>query len=129
MFDAKWFRKPRSGASRSARIRANTAEMLAGLGHKVIEVGDAAGALQRLGDCSFDAVIADRGLPDSSGDELAQKILLAAPGVPIIFASGEAVGLPDEAVHHAIYLIKPYGLADLERALGQAVGVDRRLDA
>jgi signal transduction histidine kinase/CheY-like chemotaxis protein len=104
-----------------AAIRNNTAEMLSGLGHTVIHVPNAAGALQRLGECRFDAVIADRGLPDSSGDELAQKILRAAPETAIIFASGEAIGLPDEAVQEAIYLIKPYGLADLEHVLTQAV--------
>ena len=105
-----------------AAVRVNTAEMLEGLGHTVIQAPDAADALQRLGEHTFDAVIADRGLPDSSGDELAQRLLLSAPGTPIIFASGEPVGLPDDAVHDAIYLIKPYGLADLERALTQAVG-------
>jgi signal transduction histidine kinase/DNA-binding response OmpR family regulator len=103
-------------------IRANTAEMLTGLGHAVFQVADAASALHRLRERSFDVIIADRGLPDSSGDELAQKALQIAPGTPLVFASGEAVGLPDDAVHHAVYLIKPYGLADLEHAIAQAVG-------
>ena len=110
-------------------IRVNAAEMLSSLGHTVVQVADAAGALRSLDERSFDAVIADRGLPDSSGDELAQRILAVAPDTPIIFASGEAVGLPDEAVQDAIYLIKPYGLEDLRRALAKAIEVPQRLDA
>lgn len=110
-------------------IRANVAEMLAGLGHSVVEAGDASSALIRIAEGSFDAVIADRSLPDSSGDDLARKILQTAPHTPIIFASGEAVGLPDDAVQDAIYLIKPYGLADLERALEQAVHHGEPLEA
>jgi len=102
-------------------IRASTAEMLRSLGHTVMQAADAGAALAALQRDAIEILVADRGLPDSSGDSFAQQALGLFPGLRVIFATGESVGVPDAAVQDAIYLIKPYGLADLGRAIDQAL--------
>jgi DNA-binding NtrC family response regulator len=114
-----------------AVIRAGTADMLKALGHTVLQAADAATALSVLQREAIEILVADRGLPDSSGDVFAQEALALFPGLKVIFATGEPVGLPDPSVHDAVYLIKPYGRGDLARALEQALSkpVGRKADA
>ena len=102
-------------------VRSSTAGMLEALGHTVLQAADAAAALLILQRDAVEVLVADRGLPDSSGDDFAQRALALFPGLGVVFASGEAVGLPDASVQDAVYLVKPYTPADLERAIEQAV--------
>jgi len=112
-------------------ILSTTAGMLEALGHTVRQAKDAASALSLLQREAIEVLVADRGLPDSSGDDFAQRALALFPGLKVVFATGEDVGVPDAAVQNAIYLVKPYGLADLRRAIEQALAppVTRKADA
>ena len=70
-------------------IRSSTAEMLAELGHAVIQAADGASALQALESEPVDVLVADVGLPDLSGDELARRALKVRPGLGVVFATGD----------------------------------------
>jgi PAS domain S-box-containing protein len=98
-------------------IRTTTAEMLSDMGHHVREARDAAEALQTLAAGDVDVLMADIGLPQVSGVELAQQARRAQPDLHVVFASGlEAAS--DAAVRElggAQYLLKPYTDADLEQ--------------
>jgi signal transduction histidine kinase/DNA-binding response OmpR family regulator len=102
-------------------IRAAAAEMLAGLGHAVIEAGDAETALDLLFRQAIDVLVTDRGLPGLSGDALALRAIELRPGLPVVFAAGSPTAVPDPALPGATFIIKPYVAADLERALANAV--------
>lgn len=81
---------------------------------------DGAQALERAGERTYDVVILDIGLPDQSGHDVARALrargyrgtLIALTGYSLEEekAKGEASGFDD-------YLVKPVGLADLQRAL------------
>jgi PAS domain S-box-containing protein len=78
-------------------------------------------ALARLGRESFDVLLLDLSLPDSSGPETYQRAHTAAPGLPIVVLTGatdESLGLA--AVHEGVqdYLVK--GHAD-GRQIAQAI--------
>jgi FixJ family two-component response regulator len=65
--------------------------------------------------------VTDRRLPGLSGDALAQKALELRPGLEIVFATGEAAAVPDIALPGAVFLVKPYAVTDLARALTGAI--------
>ncbi|MDQ0322627.1 PAS domain S-box-containing protein [Pararhizobium capsulatum DSM 1112] len=97
-------------------IRMNTAEMLEDLGHKVHQAGSAAEAVALADRQPVDVLIADIGLPDMPGVEMAARIAAKIPNLPVIFASGHdenSAGLSDDAV----LITKPYGSSDLDQAL------------
>lgn len=54
----------------------------------VLHAGSLTEGLRRLADSTFDAVLLDIGLPDSSGLDSVQEIRAAAPEVPIIMLTG-----------------------------------------
>jgi CheY-like chemotaxis protein len=110
-------------------IRANTAEMLADLGHSVTECADAESALRALVEAEVDVIVTDRGLPGLSGDALAQKALEMQPQLEVVFATGEAAAVPDKAHPGAVFLVKPYAATDLARALAQAILAKARREA
>ncbi|WP_159711118.1 CHASE3 domain-containing protein [Geminicoccus flavidas] len=106
-----------------AIVRLSTLGMVEALGHRGIGVGTAAEALAVLdeGTERVDLVILDVGLPDRSGEDLAQQIREQWPGLPIIIASGYGGGAE---VPGTLRLGKPYDLSALGatfRLLGLAV--------
>ena len=101
-------------------IRMSTAAMLADLGHKVIEASDAEEALQHIDAGLIHVLITDRGLPGMSGDDLALEAIRRQPSMKIIFATGAAAGEPNPDLPGALFVVKPYSLADLEKALAPA---------
>jgi len=109
-------------------IRSSTAAMVAELGYSVNEASDAMSALAVLDAQPIDVLITDRGLPGLSGDDLARQALARSPGLAVIFATGAAVAVPDPALN-AVYLIKPYRLADIQHALAQVSARRVRADA
>jgi signal transduction histidine kinase/DNA-binding response OmpR family regulator len=112
-----------------ALIRANTADMLADLGHSVTEYADGESALSALVEAEVDVIVTDRNLPGLSGDALAQKALELRPELEVVFATGEAAAVPDIAVPGAVYLLKPYAATDLARALTGAILARARREA
>ncbi len=96
-------------------IRASTAALLEHLGHRVQAAPDAETALPMItGDT--DVLITDVQLPGMWGDALAARARSNAPGVRIVFATGngEVANWPD-----ALVLRKPYDLQSLVQVLGQ----------
>jgi DNA-binding NtrC family response regulator len=100
-------------------IREVAADMLAGAGHRVLRAADAEGALRLLDDGPVDVMVTDRGLPGLSGDALAHRAIEIQPDLRVVFATGVAAAVPDAALPGAVFLIKPYGAEDLERALAR----------
>jgi len=93
-------------------------DVLETLGHSVAAVCDSvAGALARLGDGGIDAAILDVNL---RGGEQSWPVAdaLADRGIPFVLASGGGKG--DRPARHmgVPALPKPFGMADVQRALG-----------
>jgi CheY-like chemotaxis protein len=98
-------------------IRGVAVEMLSQEGHSLFEAGDAEAAFNILETQTVDCMVVDRGLPGVSGDELARQALARWPALKVVFATGEAMAVPDAAFAGAAYVIKPYTQADLVRAI------------
>jgi len=64
------------------------AEFLRMEGHAVEAVADAEGALEIAARESFDALVADVGLPRMDGLELARELRKRAPGLAVVAVSG-----------------------------------------
>ncbi|MDF1609532.1 PAS domain-containing protein [Hoeflea sp. YIM 152468] len=103
-----------------ALIRINTADMLADMGHTVIEAGTAAEALKAATDQVFDILVTDVGLPDMRGGELAKQIRKLRPQIGIVFATGES-RTPEGADADAVLLTKPYSDESLKAAIDKIV--------
>jgi PAS domain S-box-containing protein len=96
-----------------AIVRSATAEMLADLGHQVIEASSGAQALQLLRDgADPELVITDYLMPSMDGAELARLIRAERPGMPILIATGYA-GLAGSAMADLPLLAKPFRRTEL----------------
>lgn len=99
-----------------ALIRLVAVEMLASLGHAVVEAGNAEEAMSIVERQPVDVLLTDISLPGMSGEQLAGALRQLDPALPVVFASG-ADRAPDGGVH----LPKPYDTAALAEALERAV--------
>ncbi len=107
-------------------IRMATSEMLADLGHDVVEAGSIAEAREKLGREPLQIMLTDLGLPDGHGMKLVRLVVENHPEVAVIIASGgdlrehlDNSGLPRPVTG----LVKPYDQQSLENALRQCFGV------
>ena len=98
-------------------IRSLVTEMLASRGHDVVEAVDGAEALAAHINQPVEVLLTDVGLPDISGIELARKLRTQAPGLPVIFATGEkhVEGIELDRLTHI--LTKPFGSDQLRQVL------------
>lgn len=71
-----------------AAIRQFLSQALTGMGHHPAVARNAEEALQTFSPSSFDVVLTDLGLPDMTGDLLAQAITLNSPNTPIVLLTG-----------------------------------------
>jgi len=100
--------------------------MLNMIGCQVAAVGSGEEALARPAGEAYDLLLTDLLLPGMHGGELIRKARARWPGIRVLVMSGYA---EDEAVRRGVldgsvrFLQKPFGLATLERALGDALGV------
>lgn len=96
-------------------VRRSTRQLLERLGHEVVDVRGASGALAMIeGGEPVDLVVSDLRMPGTSGVVLARRLRAVAPRVPVVFVTGYAddlVGAEDLA--DIPVLVKPYGLDDL----------------
>ena len=92
-------------------VRASTADMLSELGFEVVEAENADKALRLIEAERPSLVITDHLMPGLSGTELARRLAVEAPGLPVILVSGyaDAEGLPLDVPR----LTKPFRRADL----------------
>jgi len=100
-----------------ALIRMTTADMLQDLGMIVFEAASAEDALAFVRSDSADLVIADIGLPDMPGTDLALHLRQILPSVPILFATGRDEVADLESFTPATMVTKPYD----EKALRQSI--------
>ena len=108
-----------------ALIRLGTADMLADLGHVVLEAGDAPEAFAVLEAGPVDVMITDISLPGLSGLELAEQARRGFPELRVVFASGfDAPPGSDGEGGGATSprLRKPYSEQQLIEALRLAIG-------
>ncbi len=104
-----------------ALILTGTAAMLEDLGHRVIETGSAAAALDVLrGGTVVDLVLTDQAMPGMTGIELARQIRQTWPDLPIILATGYA-DLPGGDDLNLPRLSKPYLQEELAAQIADLV--------
>jgi two-component system KDP operon response regulator KdpE len=85
--------------------RSVTARYLRGVGHPVVEVGDAAGAVAAWEAGRPDIVLLDLGLPDRDGLSVIRRVRREA-ATPILVLSARDRGADD-------YVTKPFGMVEL----------------
>jgi CheY-like chemotaxis protein len=102
-------------------VMSATAAMLEDLGHTVVEALSGTTALQVLREnTSVDLVVTDQAMPGMTGLELAERIRVEWPALPILLASGHAE-LPERAGLALPRLTKPFRRDELENAIASVV--------
>ncbi len=95
-------------------------------GHQCVGAFDANEAIQVIDAESFDLVITDLSLPDSSGIEIVRHARAKSKDTPIIVMSGHNTPDVNEAARAAganISLLKPVSIAELQRVIGEALAL------
>jgi CheY-like chemotaxis protein len=113
----------------SDEVRAITVEYLKELGHEVLAVEDAEGAIAHCAERGFDTVLTDVSLPGMSGIALAKELTKKYPKLPIVISSGYGAMnlefLLGEKLPNVLMLPKPYDMTMLERILTEAAVIRR----
>ncbi|MBB3965889.1 CheY-like chemotaxis protein [Rhizobium metallidurans] len=100
-------------------IAMSSADMLADLGHEVVEAHSGQEALGLMRDTKrFDLMITDYSMPGMTGGELAKIARDLIPDLPILIASGYAE-LPPDIDHDVARLGKPYTQDQLAIEIGR----------
>jgi two-component system CheB/CheR fusion protein len=100
-------------AEDDAGVRRLVAEILGGLGYKVLEAGDGPEALELSRSQPVDLLVTDLVMPKMNGQELARQLREEQPHVRAVFISGYA---PDEAGQVPpgdVFLPKPFSRDEL----------------
>jgi PAS domain S-box-containing protein len=98
-------------------IRMSTADMLADLGHRVLQAGEARQALELMVQNEVDVLVTDVKLPGMSGLELAEQVRRKHPGIGIVLATGDSLPQDSALARHCVLLAKPYGSTCLKASL------------
>jgi signal transduction histidine kinase/ActR/RegA family two-component response regulator len=107
-------------------VRFATAEMVRDLGHRVMEAGSGAEALEHLRDgLKPDVVVTDYKMPRMDGAELADDIHEHHPSMPVLIITGYT-GISDEALNLP-RLAKPFGQAEIAAALANLFAGDGKI--
>ncbi len=84
----------------------------------VFEADNVDSALEMVSNVELDGAFLDVQLPESSGVELAEKIRLIKPELPIVFATAyDNYAIDAFAVNAVDYVLKPFRTDDISRAL------------
>lgn len=94
----------------------NTVMMLEEMGHTVKEAHSAAQALTILQQSEIDLMVTDHAMPGMTGVQLAHRVRVVSPALPIILATGYAE-LPDGQGSDLLHLPKPFTEEQLREAL------------
>ncbi|MDQ2585464.1 response regulator transcription factor [Saccharothrix yanglingensis] len=109
-------------------VRSAVSRALTGLGHAVLPVGTALGALREITGSSFDLVVLDLGLPDMDGADVL-RMMRGVCDVPVIVATarddeGEIVRLLNAGADD--YLVKPFSSEHLAARLAAVLRRTRK---
>jgi PAS domain S-box-containing protein len=107
-------------------VAAVNVAMLEELGYRVRTVGNAAAALEAIGEETFDLVVSDiimAGPMDGLG--LARTIRERQPGLPVLLVTGYS-HVPSEAGADFIVMRKPFKLAELSRTAARMIAVSKQ---
>jgi len=95
------------------------------MGYRVTAKSGAAQALEylKMAPGEVEIVVTDFDMPGMSGVELAERMHVAAPDIPVILVSGRRSSLTEaeRAGNIRTVLLKPYNGEDLARAIGQVL--------
>jgi len=106
-------------------VLAGTVSMLEDLGHTVLAAASGRRALELvLGDSRVAMVITDQVMPEMTGAELAERLGIQRPGLPIVLVSGFGE-IPPDLERVALRLPKPFDRMQLSDALGKAFAAHR----
>jgi CheY-like chemotaxis protein len=98
-------------------IRMATVDMIEQIGFSALEAGDGAEALALLQrESNIEILLTDLGLPGMNGRQLVDEARKLKPELKVIIASGYSTEA-DDIPKNAVYLTKPFDLAQLRRAL------------
>jgi PAS domain S-box-containing protein len=111
-------------------VRRITAALVQSLGYEVMTAGsgDEAIELCKADEPRIDVVLTDVVMPGTRGRELRDRLERLRPGIKILFTSGYTAdviahqGILDKGVH---FIAKPFGIADLARALRELLAAER----
>jgi two-component system, cell cycle sensor histidine kinase and response regulator CckA len=107
-------------------VRAVIVRELAAQGYRVAEAPDGEAALERIAETRdpFDIIVTDLAMPRMDGRELAARVGVVRPGLPVLFMSGH----PDEGTRRAKaegeepYLQKPFTAEELLGRVAEMLG-------
>lgn len=105
------------------------ADLLRLLGHDAVVVTSGEAGLARLQTERFDLVLTDIGMAGMSGWDVARAVKADRPQLPVILVSGWGSMMERDQIEGAgvdAVLAKPYTVAQLKHALGQAVAFTQR---
>ena len=110
-------------------IRISLARMLRELGYLVEDYASASNFMEKSVPVSPAVILLDMQMPDMTGLDLQEKLLKLGRKTPIIFISGQShphqivKGLKNGAID---FLLKPFNLEELLKAVADAVDFDNR---
>ncbi len=103
-------------------VRGTTADVLSGLGYRVIQAADGAEALDLLdADSAIDVLLTDVVMPGMSGPALARQVRASRPSLPIIFISGYADPEGHDSELPGRLVRKPFRISDLRDQIEAAI--------
>lgn len=105
-----------------------TRELLEDIGHEVTGFTSAFNALDHFKNNHYDVVITDLGMPEMSGQEVAEKIKIIKANTPVILLSGWNVNLKEEENLASVIdftLTKPFSVESIQAVVSQATQLSK----
>jgi PAS domain S-box-containing protein len=104
-------------------VRQFLSDSLETIGFRVMLAEDGASGLSALEAFTPDVLLLDFAMPGMSGAEVADRVRIQRPNLPIVFASGhsDTAAIEKAVGPSAVLLRKPFRIEDLEAALRAAV--------
>ncbi|WP_315763185.1 ATP-binding protein [Sphingomonas sp. Y38-1Y] len=106
-----------------ARVLKSVLAALGELGHRAVGCGDPADAPRAIAAMPrVDLILSDVLMPGQTGPELVQALRTDRPDLRVLFMTGFAGDLDDDALGHDSVIRKPFTLAALSHAIAAAAG-------
>jgi PAS domain S-box-containing protein len=104
-------------------VREITEELLSELGYGVVSASSGPVALELLGSgARVDLMLIDFAMPGMNGVELAERVRLVRPDIPVLFATGYAHTSAAVQLKDRVIVRKPYRHGELAQKLRAALG-------